>query len=214
MDKLSSSSLAVLDEVIEEKIGMLEKEIKSMFVFVDRLSKNINDIILTLFENFSLSINYIGGGAGSLSFKQKPCLFTNGGLLEDAAILATSVRESTIGVKHGWNPVSDAFKVTESVANRIIELDYKPALDVYKEVVEELSKEKITSENFFDIAKAYPLGINKLSGEMVVRDPINDRRGIPLYVWGMFRQIHLSLSCMEAMSLWLMQQKRQKKMPF
>lgn len=172
IENLSQSSLHTLDEMIEEKVGILDEEIKSMFVFVDGLSKNINGIILTLFENFGLSINYIGGGAGSLSFEQRPCLFTNSGLLEDAAILATSVRESVIGVKHGWETVSDAYKVTESDSNRIIELDYKPALEVYKEVVESLQDEKVTKENFFDIAKAYPLGINKLSGEMVVRDPI------------------------------------------
>ncbi len=172
IENLSSSSLETLDDLVEEKLGILDDEIKSMFVFVDGLSKNINDIILTLFENFGLSINYIGGGAGSLSFEQKPCLFTNRGLLEDAAILATSIRESAIGVKHGWEAVSDAYKVTESDANRVIELDYKPALQVYKEVVEALSHEKITEENFFNIAKSYPLGINKLSGEMVVRDPI------------------------------------------
>jgi len=172
VENLSSSSLEQLDEMIEEKLGILDNEIKTMFVFVDGLSKNINDIILTLFENFGLSINYIGGGTGSLMFEQKPSLFTNSGLIEDAAVLATSLRESAIGVKHGWEAASDAYKVTESDANRVIELDYKPALEVYKEVVQTLSKKTITEENFFDIAKAYPLGINKLSGEMVVRDPI------------------------------------------
>ena len=172
VENLSQSSLLTLDEMIEDKIGVLDEEIKSMFIFVDGLSKNINSIILTLFENFGLSINYIGGGAGSLSFQQKPCLFSNSGLLEDAVMLAISRRESAIGVKHGWEPVSDSYRVTEADANHIIELDYKPALEVYKEVVEALQDERITKENFFDIAKAYPLGINKLSGEMVVRDPI------------------------------------------
>jgi len=177
INNLSKNSLDTLDEMVVEKIGVLDKEIKSMFVFVDGLSKNINDIILTLFNNFGLSINYIGGGAGSLSFKQKPCLFTNSGLVEDAIVLATSMRESAIGVKHGWDAVSEAYKVTESEANRVIELDYKPAFEVYKEVVEELSNEKITEKNFFNIAKSYPLGINKLSSEIVVRDPIKTEDG-------------------------------------
>ncbi len=172
IDDLSSATLAMIDENIEATLGELDNTVNSMFVFVDGLSQHINDLILALFENYGLSINYIGGGAGSLSFEQKPCLFSNRGLLKNAAILATTKRKSAIGVKHGWGSVSDPFNVTEAQANKIIELDYKPAFEVYKEVVERLSKKKITDENFFAIAKAYPLGINKLSGEMVVRDPI------------------------------------------
>jgi hypothetical protein len=171
LENLSHRSFESLDSDIEERLGTLSPEIKSMFVFVDGLSKNINHIILALFENYGLTINYIGGGAGSLSFEQKPVIFSNRGLLEDAALLAVTKLESAIGVKHGWSPISDSLKVTAE-ANKITELDYKPALEVYKEVVESLCGEKITQENFFDIAKAYPLGINKLSGEMVVRDPI------------------------------------------
>ncbi len=172
IEKLSHTTLEQIDEEIESTLGELDDSIHSMFVFVDGLSQHINDVILALFENYGLSINYIGAGAGSLSFEQKPCLFSNKGLLEDAAILTITKRYSAIGVKHGWKSVSEPFNVTYSKANKIIELDYKPALEVYKEVVESLSKQKITDENFFEIAKAYPLGINKLSGEMVVRDPI------------------------------------------
>jgi len=169
---LSDQSSDRLDATIESAYGELDKNVQSMFVFVDGLSKNINTLILTLFENFGLTLNYIGGGAGSLSFEQQPCLFSNQGILTDAAILATTKRESAVGVKHGWNPVSNPLKVTSSQANRILELDYRPAFEVYKEIVESLQDKRISSENFFDIAKAYPLGINKLSGEMVVRDPI------------------------------------------
>ncbi len=172
IDNLSHATLEIIDEKIEATFGELDDTVNSMFVFVDGLSQHINDLILALFENYGLSINYIGGGAGSLSFEQKPCLFSNKGLLKDAAILATTKRQSAIGVKHGWESVSDPFNVTQSKANKIIELDYKPAFEVYKEVVESLSKQKITDQNFFEIAKAYPLGINKLSAEMVVRDPI------------------------------------------
>lgn len=172
IENISDSSNKKLDDVIEEKLGELGEQTKTMFVFVDGLSKNINGLLLGLFENFGLSINYIGGGAGSLSFNQKPCIFTNKGLLQDCAILATSVLESAIGVKHGWTPISEPLKVTKSNANLVQEFDYKPAFEVYKNIVQNYSGKIINKNNFFDIAKAYPLGINKLSGEMIVRDPI------------------------------------------
>jgi len=172
IENISKNSDQSLEDTIEEKVGELESEIKTMFVFIDGLSKNINALVLGLFENFGLSLNYIGGGAGSLSFIQKPCIFTNKGLMQDCAILATTKLQSAVGVKHGWLPISEPMKVTLSNANIIEEIDYKPAFEVYKDIVENISNKTFDNNNFFEISKAYPLGINKLSGEMVVRDPI------------------------------------------
>lgn len=166
------SSGGKFSDIIEEKIGELSSDVKTMFMFVDGLSKNIANIVDALFDNFGLSINYIGGGAGSLSFEQKPVIFTNDGLLQDCAILALSSLRSGIGVKHGWDSISDTFKVTKVDKNIIYELDYQDAFDVYKNIVEKDSNKQFSDDNFFDIAKSYPFGINKLSGEMVVRDPI------------------------------------------
>ena len=161
-----------LEDELEDVIGELDNNTNSMYVFVDGLTKNINELISSLFNNFGLNINYIGGGAGSLSFEQKPVIISNNGLSQDCAILATSKNQINLGVKHGWFEISDSIKVTKSKANVVEELNYRPAFEVYKEVVEKHANKKFTDENFFDIAKGYPLGINKISGEAVVRDPI------------------------------------------
>jgi len=145
---------------------------KTIFAFVDGLTSGINDFINTLFINFGLEINYIGGGAGSLSLKQQPCVITNKGLLQDAAVIAATDLHSGIGVKHGWDSIAGPFKVTDVDGNLIKSLDYKPAAEVYKSVVESFSGSKIDDANFFSIAKSFPFGINKYDSEFVVRDPI------------------------------------------
>ncbi|GAB6057261.1 FIST signal transduction protein [Desulfonatronum parangueonense] len=145
---------------------------KTMFVFVDGLSTRITDLVDALFNNLGLLPNYIGGGAGSLSFRQSPCLFTNQGLLQDAVVLALADSTSSIGVAHGWTPISEAFKVTQSERNTVISLNWRPAFEVYREVVEAHSGRSFAEESFFDLAKSYPLGIAKLDAEMIVRDPI------------------------------------------
>lgn len=157
---------ALMDE------GFHPTESRTMFVFVDGFASRISTLIYDLFNVFGLEFNYIGGGAGSLSFVQKPCLFTNSGLIQDSAVLVMLALESGVGVSHGWNEVDGPFKVTESEGNVILTLDWQPAFSVYRKVVEGHAQKTFTDDNFLDIAKSYPFGINKLETEKVVRDPI------------------------------------------
>ncbi len=157
----------VLDSMVAE-----EDDLKTLMVFVDGLSERLSAFIEGLYSVFGLEINYVGGGAGSLSFKQKPCIITNDGLKEDGAVLAAFNLESGVGVSHGWFTISGPYKVTESEHNVIKSLDWKPAFEVYREVVEEHSGMQFTALPFFDIAKAYPFGVAKMGAERVVRDPV------------------------------------------
>ncbi|MBF0289231.1 MAG: FIST C-terminal domain-containing protein [SAR324 cluster bacterium] len=156
-----------VDQQISEHIDP-----STIMVFVDAMSSRIAALIEGMFNVFGLTCNYIGGGAGSLSFEKRPCLFTNQGLLSDSALIVLMDMESGMGVKHGWEKVSGPFRVTQSDKNIIQTLDGKPALDVYQEIVEKHSRSVFTDDNFFKIARNYPFGINKLGTEKVVRDPL------------------------------------------
>jgi len=165
-----SDNKADYDDVLDKQIPELGN-MKTMLVFVDGFAKRIGAFIDSLFNIFGLEINYIGGGAGSLSMEQKPCLFTNDGLIQDSAILALLDLESGVGVSHGWESVDGPFWVTEADGNILKTLDWKPAFDVYKEAVERHSGKVFREDNFFEIAKAYPFGITKMEEERTVRDP-------------------------------------------
>ncbi|WP_044117644.1 FIST signal transduction protein [Alkaliflexus imshenetskii] len=145
---------------------------KSLFVFIDGFSKRTNHFIDSIFMTMGLEYNYIGGGCGSLSLEQKPCIFSNKGLLQDSAIIAAFDLESGIGVSHGWSSLAGPFKVTASEGTCVKELDYKPAFEVYKSVLNREKSTGITPDNFFSIAKSFPFGIHKLDAEKVIRDPI------------------------------------------
>lgn len=169
---ISQKDAKELDYEVEEQTSQFDSSVKTMFTFVDGLTTNIGTSIDVLFDNFGLDINYIGGGSGSLSFEQKPSIFSNQGLLKDAFIYAYSTRESSIGVNHGWESISGPYEVTKSEATVIKELDHKPAFEVYKKVVDSVSGEAILDTNFFDIAKSFPFGVNTMTEEKIVRDPI------------------------------------------
>jgi len=161
-----------LDADMEEQRGGFDESVKTMFVFMDGLTRHIGKCVRVLFDNYGLDINYIGGGSGSLSFEQKPSILTNHGLLQDAFVYAYSKRRSSIGVNHGWKSISGPYQVTKSEATIIKELDYMPAFDVYKNIVDQYSSTAIDKNNFFNIAKSFPFGINTLSNENIVRNPI------------------------------------------
>ncbi len=148
----------------------------TMFVLVDGYSQGICALIDSLYSNVGTGVSYLGGGAGSinpdaLDMQNRPCLFSNDGLIKDAALLALVEIDTGIGVDHGWHKISGPYKVTESSGNEIISLDLRPAFEVYKEIIKQHSGETITPENFFDVAKGYPFGISRLESNFIVRDP-------------------------------------------
>jgi hypothetical protein len=168
-------NISSIETDLEHEIMEISSEylnIKTMFVFLDGFAERIGVFIESIFTILGLEFNYIGGGAGSLSLKQRPCLITNQGLKQDCVIITGVEMESGIGVKHGWETISGPYKVTSAEKTVIKELDFRPAFEVYKEVVEKHSGASISKDNFFEIAKAYPFGINKIDTEKIVRDPL------------------------------------------
>jgi hypothetical protein len=145
----------------------------SLLTYVDGLTANISNYLENLYEKYGMQTTYFGGGAGSLSLKQGPCVFTNDGLFEDAAVYCILKIRTKIGVSHGWKKVDGPFIVTKAEGNIIKEINWKKPFETYKEVVEKHSQQKFTPDNFFDIAKAYPFGILKDSSEHIVRDPLS-----------------------------------------
>lgn len=144
----------------------------TLLVLVDGLSSRISALVQDLFLTFGLDNNFIGGGTGSLSFVKKPCIMTPKGLLADAAIVIKIPRVSVIGVTHGWTSIGDVMEVTEADRNIVKSLNWQPAFEVYKQTVDSHSPQAIEKETFFDVAKSYPLGLDKLEAELIVRDPL------------------------------------------
>jgi hypothetical protein len=144
----------------------------TLITLVDGLSKRISSLLECLYEALGTNHKYVGGGAGSLSFVQKPCLFSNRGLLMDCAQIIALDLPINIGIEHGWHKFAGPFFVTGAYDNTITTLDYRPAFEVYQEVVEADSGKRFSDTEFFDLAKAYPFGLDRLKGDVVVRDPL------------------------------------------
>jgi len=170
-----SKQSASFDKLLEDTIQVRPKENETIFLFVDGMSSDVSSLLDSAFNHFGLISNYIGGGAGSVNFKPMPCVITAKGLLQDAALFAFAEIRSGIGVAHGWLPVSQPLKVTESDYNTVVSLDWKPAFEVYREIIAHVTKTNLQDVSFAGIAKNFPLGIAKMADELLVRDPVECR---------------------------------------
>lgn len=139
---------------------------------VDGLAPNIRGFLSKLYGQLGTAVSYLGGGAGSLSLEQMPCVFTEEGIFQDAALLMLSSLNVRLGVRHGWQRLAGPFAATRANGNTIEQLNWRPAFDVYREQVEQDAGIEFGPDNFFDIAKGYPFGLLKEGQEDVVRDPL------------------------------------------
>ena len=163
------------DQIELPDFGQIEdyqNEKCTAMILVDGLTSNIATFLAQMFNRFGDSVSYLGGGAGSLSLQQAPCIFTPAGVFQDAAVVTFVPLEISLGVRHGWQKVVGPLVATKTDKNVIVELDWRNAFEVYQEVIEADSGATLNKEDFFSLAKGYPFGIYKEGSEDIVRDPI------------------------------------------
>ncbi|MEO9947480.1 FIST C-terminal domain-containing protein [Paraglaciecola sp.] len=146
---------------------------ESAMILIDGISRNIDFALNSMFEHFGNKLNVFGGGAGSLSFERKPCLFSNQGLLMDAMVVIFMPTLFELAIGHGWEVLDGPFLANEVDDNKIIQLNFQPAFEVYEDVIDKFENKSFTANEFFEVAKTYPFGIERLDDDVLVRDPIS-----------------------------------------
>lgn len=134
------------------------KQLKSIFVLSDGLNVNGSELVKglnTLDDNSNLIIT--GGLAGDGSnFKQTWTIV--GDEILTNYVVAVGFYGSNIHIGHaskgGWDIFGPVRRVTRSESNVLFELDYQPALQLYKEYLGEKASELPSS------GLLYPLAIN------------------------------------------------------
>lgn len=142
-------------------------------VLVDGLAPHVSAFLAALYRRFGDAVHYVGGGAGSGSLRPGPCLFSNEGVHRQAALVTFLDLASSMGVRHGWERLMGPFVATRTRHNVILDLNWSPAFEVYRAVVEADAGRPLTPETFFDVARAYPFGLCREASEDLVRDPVS-----------------------------------------
>lgn len=150
----------------------IEVDGSDILVFVDGLSLGVTEFLEELYESTQVKNNILGGGAGKLSLRQEPVLFSKESIIQDGALIIMDSWHFSVAVSNSWEKISGPHIVTDASKRELHSLDFSDAFDVYKGVVEKDSGESFSTTDFFELSKFYPLGLSSISGELVVRDPI------------------------------------------
>jgi len=143
----------------------------SIIIFTDAFVNGKNQFIESLYDFFGNEFNFIGGGCGTASYKSSKNVVHNSGMHANSAVIGLTDECFSIGIAHGWTPITKPMKATEVLLNEVKSINWEPAFDVYKQEVEEHSGLIFNQNNFAEIAKSYPIGLIKIDGETVIRDP-------------------------------------------
>ena len=161
----------------------------TVLVFLDGSMGRIGAFLDGVYDLLGTETKYLGGGAGASNYAKRPCLFSNQGFAENQAQLVGIPHPSQIELSQGWQKLAGPFLVTDSDGRTIRSLDYKPAAEVYLEIVEDAyrgadsnffdflcdiidAEENDARHGFQDMAKSFPIGLEKDHSEISICEPL------------------------------------------
>ena len=149
--------------------NLVSKNTQTLLILNDGFADNIPLLLETLYEISSQEMTFIGGGAGSLTNINQPSLFTGDDFFAGGAIIAALEDYLSVGIDHGWQPISDVAIVSRVDRRTLRSINWKPAFEYYRNIAEKDAGVELTADNFFEVARSYPLGMLKYDGEIVLR---------------------------------------------
>ena len=173
----SPVSIEVIKDLSEFKGGFSEDLVsnntRTVLVFTDAYTDNVPLLIETLYEKNFKEIAFIGGAAGSIINMDQPSLFTSDDFFSGGAIIIAVEDFMSLGVNHGLLPVSEPAIASSVDKNILKSINWEPAFDYYKRIVEKDAGIRLTTESLLDVSKSYPFGMLKYDGEIILRVPIS-----------------------------------------
>lgn len=129
-----------------------------VFFIIDSMVPNIATMLNVLHHSCHHKPQYLGVNAGSETFTPMPCLFDNSRCVGDA-LLAVCLDATPSSVRHAYPVSKSVMRASAAEGNRIVEIDGRPAFDVYSEVIAREYQVQLTRDNFYQYAVHYPFGV-------------------------------------------------------
>jgi hypothetical protein len=164
---INKSREAVAEELFSNMLQDDDFKYKycSAMIFADALSGYTDQLIELLTELTTGRYQFFGGGAGDNANFQRTHVFFNDTAYTDAAVILEILSNKPVGVgiSHGWVPASNKMRVTEAEGRRLISLNSKPAIELYKEYAK-------SREINFDVDQPIPFFLSNIIGIELAND--------------------------------------------
>lgn len=163
---------------VAEQIGsQIREQIKddtqvTLFMLFDALVPNISTLLDELYLQLANRVHYVGANAGSETFQPMPCLFDNAHTIQNGVLLMLLQPHPGAMLAHGYNAPPGMISATSTEGNCIRQIDWRPAFEVYQELVRAQSGVEVTTDNFYQHAVHFPFGIIRANHEVLVRIPV------------------------------------------
>lgn len=144
--------------------------VPTLFLIFDAMLPNIGSILDGVHRDIGSLVRYAGVNAGSETFQPIPCLFDAETVVDDG-VLGFLLPAADVVVQHGYPVARTLMRATSTTGNRINVINQRPALEVYREVIEADFGVTLSPENFYDYAVHFPFGV-VTTAEVVVRIPV------------------------------------------
>ncbi|NTV68947.1 MAG: histidine kinase [Azonexaceae bacterium] len=144
----------------------------TLFMFFDGMVPNVASILDDIYLELSNRVEYGGVNAGSETFQPMPCLFDETQVVGDGVLGLLLPGNMAPTLEHGFQQPEHAMSATSTEGNRIAMIDWRPAFDVYQEIIKAQYGIDLRRDNFYEYAVHFPFGILRANGEVVVRIPV------------------------------------------
>lgn len=144
----------------------------TLFLLFDSMVPNIASLLDGLYLALSNRVDYAGVNAGSESFQPMPCLFDATRVVGDGVLGLLLPGDVAVALEHGFVQPERAMSATSTEGNRIAMIDWRPAFEVYQEIIKAEYGIDLTRDNFYQHAVHFPFGMLRANGEVVVRIPV------------------------------------------
>lgn len=149
-----------------------ESEEVSLCLLFDAMVPNIGSLLDALYLQLSNRVRYMGANAGSETFQPMPCLFDQQRCVGDGVLAMLLQPHRGAILAHGYKVPERMITATSTLGNRILQIDWRPAFEVYRELARSQYGVDINRENFYQLAVHFPFGIIRANGITLVRIPV------------------------------------------
>jgi len=144
----------------------------TLFMIFDATVPNIGTLLDNIYLQLANRVHYAGINAGSETFQPMPCLFDTNKLVNNGLLLILLKNNKGAILEHGYHAPQKVVYATSTENNCISQIDWRPAFDVYQELILMQYGMEINRENFYELAVHYPFGIVRANHHVVVRIPV------------------------------------------